>query len=239
MSYRSRYEAWLEDAELEEELRQELLAIAGDEEAIRERFGQNLVFGTGGMRGLMGAGTNRMNRHTIDMATAGLACYLLDKHQRTAQEKGVVIAYDSRHHSRDFAVEAALVLAAYGIRVYIFERLTPTPVLSFAVPYLGCVGGIVVTASHNTREYNGYKVYDQYGCQLVPDDAQRLLSFVERFEELENIPIIMNREIVENDGLLKWLDGAVQNAFLEAIAEMCIRDRPSALSLEVTLLSIM
>lgn len=222
MTYRKRYEAWLADAELDEELRLELEAIAEDDEAIKERFYQNLSFGTGGMRGIMGAGINRMNRYTVQKATAGFACYLLDKHQRTAQESGVVIAYDSRYNSRKFAEEAALVIAAYGIKVYIFDRLTPTPVLSFAVPYLNAIGGIVITASHNTKEYNGYKVYDQYGCQLVPDDAETLLNFVARFEDNDSIPIIMSREIVENDGLLKWLDDKVLRAFENAVAEQAL-----------------
>ena len=122
MSYQTIYEAWLADPELEEELRAELLAIAEDEEAIKERFYRDLEFGTGGMRGVMGAGSNRMNRYTIQKATAGFAAYLLSKHHRTAMERGVVIAYDSRRHSREFALEAALVLAAYGIRVQIFEN---------------------------------------------------------------------------------------------------------------------
>ena len=217
MSYQKTYEAWLADPDLEEELRTELEAIAGDEEAIRERFYKELEFGTGGMRGVMGAGLNRMNRYTIQKATAGFAAYLLNKYHRTAMERGVVIAYDSRKHSRDFALEAALVLTAYGIRVQIFEKLTPTPVLSFAVRHLKAVGGIVITASHNTQEYNGYKVYDEYGCQLVPDAAEALLREIERFQKPEDIPIIMSQELVEDDGLLRWLDDQVLEAFLEAV----------------------
>ena len=217
MSYQTIYEAWLADPELEEELRAELLAIAEDEEAIKERFYRDLEFGTGGMRGVMGAGSNRMNRYTIQKATAGFAAYLLSKHHRTAMERGVVIAYDSRRHSREFALEAALVLAAYGIRVQIFEKLMPTPVLSFAVRHLHAAGGIVITASHNTHEYNGYKVYDENGCQLVPEEAEVLLKEIERFQGPEDIPILLSQEMVEDDGLLRWLGGEVLDAFLEAV----------------------
>lgn len=228
MSYRTKYEAWLADPELEEELRTELLNIAGDEAAIQERFYRDLEFGTGGMRGLMGAGCNRMNRYTIQKATAGFASYLLSKHHRTAMEKGVVIAYDSRQHSREFALEAALVLTAYGIHVQIFEKLTPTPVLSFAVRHLQAVGGIVITASHNTHQYNGYKVYDENGCQLVPEAAEALLQEIERFQNPEDIPIIMNQETVEDDGLLRWLDDTVLDAFEEAVLSQSLYEDAEA-----------
>ena len=217
MSYRTKYEAWLADPELEEDLRAELLSIAADEEAIKERFYRDLEFGTGGMRGIMGAGSNRMNRYTIQKVTAGFAAYLLSKHHRKAMEQGVVIAYDSRLHSREFALEAALVLAAYGIHVHMFEKLTPTPMLSFAVRELAAVGGIVITASHNTHQYNGYKVYDENGCQLVPSEAEALLREVERFQNPEDIPIMMSREVVEDDGLLKWLGEDWLERFNQAV----------------------
>lgn len=234
MSYQKKYESWLADPELSEELREELLAIAGDDEAIRERFYQDLAFGTGGIRGIMGAGSNRMNRYTIEKATAGFAAYLLSKHKRQAMERGVVIAYDSRLNSREFAIDAALVLAAYGIHVSIFEKLTPTPVLSFAVRHLQAVGGIVITASHNTKEYNGYKVYDEYGCQLIPEEAEGLWQEMKRFQNPEDIPIIMSQELVENDGLLKWLDKSVLEAFEKAVlAQSLYADKEAKAALSI------
>ncbi len=176
MTYREKYEEWLRQAD--PETAEELRALT-DEKEIEDRFYKDLEFGTAGMRGIMGAGSNRMNSRTVGRATQGLADYLKNKYPGET-ERGVVIAYDSRNHSREFALEAAHVLCAAGIPVRVFLELEPIPVLSFAVRKFHALGGIVITASHNPKEYNGYKVYDENGCQLVPRDADELTEFVNR-----------------------------------------------------------
>lgn len=176
MTYREKYEEWLRQAD--PETAEELRALT-DEKEIEDRFYKDLEFGTAGLRGIMGAGSNRMNSRTVGRATQGLADYLKNKYPGET-ERGVVIAYDSRNHSREFALEAAHVLCAAGIPVRVFLELEPIPVLSFAVRKFHALGGIVITASHNPKEYNGYKVYDENGCQLVPRDADELTEFVNR-----------------------------------------------------------
>lgn len=176
MTYREKYEEWLRQAD--PETAEELRALT-DEKEIEDRFYKDLEFGTAGLRGIMGAGSNRMNSRTVGRATQGLADYLKNKYPGET-ERGVVIAYDSRNHSREFALEAAHVLRAAGIPVRVFLELEPIPVLSFAVRKFHALGGIVITASHNPKEYNGYKVYDENGCQLVPRDADELTEFVNR-----------------------------------------------------------
>ena len=191
MEYRIRYQQWKDYGDLEPELRSELEHIANDEKELYERFYQDLTFGTGGLRGIMGVGTNRMNVYTVQRATAGLALYLLENYGKDAMQRGVVIAYDSRENSKRFAVEAALTLNSFGIRAYVFDRLTPTPELSFAVNYRNAVAGIVVTASHNPKEYNGYKVYNEYGCQIVSDAAEAIWEKISIYQELDQLPAIM------------------------------------------------
>ena len=165
MGYRETYESWLNNPYFDEATRAELQAIAGNEKEIEERLYMDLEFGTAGLRGVIGAGTNRMNIYTVRKATQGLANYIC---KVGAQAKGVAIAYDSRHMSPEFANEAALCLAANGIKAYVFESLRPTPELSYAVRKLGCTAGINITASHNPPEYNGYKVYWEDGAQITP-----------------------------------------------------------------------
>ena len=181
MSYKEIYEQWCNDTYFDEDTRKELLALQGDEAEIEDRFYKNLEFGTGGLRGVIGAGTNRMNIYTVRQATQGLANYIV---AQKGQDKGVAIAYDSRIMSPEFADEAALCLNANGIKTYRFETLRPTPELSFALRELGCIAGIVVTASHNPREYNGYKVYWEDGAQVTPphdtnimDEVAKVTSF--------------------------------------------------------------
>ena len=156
MGYKETYEAWLEGAYFDEATKAELQAIKDNDKEIEDRFYKDLEFGTAGLRGVIGAGTNRMNIYTVRKATQGLANYIL---KVNAQDKGVAIAFDSRHMSPEFADESALCLAANGIKAYVFESLRPTPELSYAVRKLGCTAGINITASHNPPEYNGYKVY--------------------------------------------------------------------------------
>ena len=175
MDYRQEYETWCTDPYFDDATRAELEALRGDEAEIEDRFYRKLAFGTGGLRGVIGAGTNRMNIYTVRQATQGLANYILSQH---GEEKGVAIAHDSRIMSPEFAREAALCLNANGIRTYLFESLRPTPELSFAVRELGCIAGIVITASHNPREYNGYKVYWEDGAQITPPHDKNILAEV-------------------------------------------------------------
>ena len=175
MEYKARYEEWLENPYFDEDTKKELLGIKDDENEIKERFYTDLEFGTAGLRGIIGAGTNRMNIYTVRKATQGLANYILKSGNK---DKGVVIAYDSRRMSPEFATEAALCLAANGIKASVFETLRPTPELSYAVRKLGCVAGINITASHNPPEYNGYKVYWEDGAQITPPHDKGIMDEV-------------------------------------------------------------
>ena len=165
MNYKEKYEFWCSDKYFDKEIHEELISIRKDEAEIEDRFYKDLDFGTGGLRGVIGAGTNRMNIYTVRKATQGLANYIL---MQGTQDKGVAIAYDSRLMSKEFADEAALCLNANGIKSFVFSTLHPTPMLSFAVRYLHATAGIVITASHNPPEYNGYKVYWEDGAQITP-----------------------------------------------------------------------
>lgn len=209
MDYRTKYQNWLK---FDKETNAELLSIT-DEKEIEDRFSLELTFGTGGLRGIMGAGTNRINSYTIKKATYGVANYLNREHQ---EEIHVAIAYDSRHHSQKFAQDATSVLCACGIETYLFESPMPTPVLSFAVRHLKCDLGIVITASHNPSEYNGYKVYDRHGCQLVPIDADEVIHFIHRVKGYLDIPS-MAIDQAKKTGLLHYMGKDVLDAFLEAV----------------------
>ena len=177
--YMKIYQEWLSNPYFDEDTKAELRAIEGDENEIKERFYMDLEFGTAGLRGVIGAGINRMNIYVVRRATQGLANYII---KQGGADKGVAIAYDSRHMSPEFAMEAAMTLAANGIKAYKFESLRPTPELSFAVRELGCIAGINITASHNPPEYNGYKVYWEDGAQVVNqkaiDEMQDQISIV-------------------------------------------------------------
>lgn len=181
---RKRYEQWLNDPYFDEDTKKELQDISGDEDEINDRFYRDLEFGTGGLRGILGAGTNRMNIYTVRKATQGLADYIISQN---GQDKGVAIAYDSRIMSPEFAQEAALCLNANGIRSYIFPSLRPTPVLSFTVRQLHCIAGIVITASHNPREYNGYKVYWEDGAQITPPHDKNIMACVAQVSEYSSV----------------------------------------------------
>ncbi|MGN0838511.1 MAG: phospho-sugar mutase [Pyramidobacter sp.] len=214
MNYRERYAQWLKAPWIDEKTRAELAALT-DEKDIEDRFYKDLEFGTAGMRGIMGAGTNRMNRCTVRKATFGLANYLKNEFP-AVYKNGVVIAYDSRNHSDEFASEAAMVLCACGVPVKIFKQLEPVPVLSFAVRFLGAAGGVVITASHNPPEYNGYKVYDAEGCQLVPTLADKLTAYVESVSDLSSIPLTGGSE------RLTWIGQEVVEKFLDAVQQSSI-----------------
>jgi phosphoglucomutase len=211
---RDQYEQWLADPNIDAETKQELRAIANQPLEIEDRFYKDVEFGTGGMRGVIGAGTNRMNRYTIGMATQGLAQYLLT--DTTRSQHSVAIAYDSRNQSPEFALEIALVLAGNGIASHVFKELRPTPELSFAVRSLKASAGIVVTASHNPPEYNGYKVYGSDGGQLVPDQAEKLIAKIASLESFAAIRRISQTD-AEAKGLLNWIGQQVDTDFIHAV----------------------
>ncbi|HBK27121.1 MAG TPA: phosphoglucomutase [Dialister sp.] len=225
MNYKDRYKDWMSWAD--DATKAELAGIS-DEKELEDRFYQDLEFGTAGLRGIMGAGSNRMNRYTVAKASKGLADYL----KATAGERisqGVVIAYDSRNHSQEFAKVAANVLTSAGIPVKLFKELEPIPVLSFAVKHFHAAGGVVVTASHNPPEYNGYKVYGPNGAQLVPKDADVLTSYVEAITDLAAI------DTNGNDALLTSLDQDVVDLFVDTIFQQSYyHGNPPALSVVYT-----
>lgn len=211
MEWKSTYKKWASDPNLDEELRSSLEAIKQDEAKLEEAFYKNLEFGTGGMRGEIGVGTNRMNVYTVRKATKGLANYIKSFGEEAAK-RGVVIAYDSRHKSPEFSLEAAKVLATEGIKAYLFDELRPTPQLSFAVRELHAYAGIVVTASHNPPEYNGYKVYGPDGAQLPPLAADQLIDYV---EEIENELAIQVRDadVLKQQGLIEIIGEKLDQAY--------------------------
>lgn len=193
------FRQWKNDSFFDLKTKQELSALdpVTDAKEIEDRFYRDLEFGTGGLRGIMGAGTNRMNIYTVGRATTGLARYLLDSYGDDAKKRGVVIGFDTRNNSREFARITALVLAAHGIRVYLNLFPRPVPQLSFSVPYLNSVAGVMITASHNPKEYNGYKVYDEYGCQLVPKQAEHVIQYVNAVEDYRSINFSGDWSLVE------------------------------------------
>lgn len=225
MDYLEKYHDWLNWAD--ESTKKELSAISDDKE-IEDRFYKDLEFGTAGLRGIMGAGTNRMNRYTVAKASRGFADYLKALYPAELK-RGVVIAYDSRLHSSEFAREAANVLTASGIPVKLFNELEPIPVLSFSIKHFHALGGIVITASHNPAEYNGYKVYGEDGGQLVPDKANVLTDYVERITDLPSI------DDSGNDKLLTLLGHLTVQNFIDTIfKESYYKGNPPALSIVYT-----
>lgn len=218
VNYREEYEKWCKDPCFDQETKAELAGIAGDEEEIRDRFYRRLEFGTGGLRGVIGAGTNRMNIYTVRQATQGLANYMISMGGR---EKGVAIAFDSRRMSPRFASEAALCLNANGIHTYLFKSLRPTPELSFAVRKLGCMAGIVITASHNPREYNGYKVYWEDGAQITPPHDKNILAEVAKVQEFSMAKTMDLSEAVSS-GLHHVIGEEIDDAYMEALKEQSI-----------------
>ena len=228
MDYKSKYQEWLG---FDEETKAELLAIE-DEKEIEDRFYKDLEFGTGGLRGVMGAGANRMNKYTVSKATKGLADYLISEYKENIS---VAIAYDSRNNSAQFAAYAAEVLCANGIKVFLYNTLMPTPVLSFTVKHLGCTAGIVLTASHNPKEYNGYKIYDENGCQLVPRYANKVIDFVNAVTDIKNVEHMPLDEAAEK-GLYVSIGMEVLDAFLEAVKKQSLYEEKSDIKIVYTAL---
>ena len=218
MDYKEVYEQWLSNPYFDEATKEELKNIAEDDNEIKERFYMDLEFGTAGLRGIIGAGTNRMNIYVVRRATQGLANYIAKVDKKS---QGVAIAYDSRHMSPEFAEEAALCLAANGIKAYIFESLRPTPELSFAVRHLGCVAGINVTASHNPPEYNGYKVYWEDGAQITPPHDSGIMGEVKAISDWNTVKT-MDKEEAVKAGLFEVIGQAVDDAYMAELKKQII-----------------
>ena len=218
MDYKEIYNQWLENPYFDEATKEELKSIKDDENEIKERFYMDLEFGTAGLRGIIGAGTNRMNIYVVRRATQGLANYIAKVDKKS---QGVAIAYDSRHMSPEFAQEAALCLAANGIKAYIFETLRPTPELSFAVRHLGCVAGINVTASHNPPEYNGYKVYWEDGAQITPPHDSGIMGEVKAISDWNTVKT-MDKEDAVKAGLFEVIGQAVDDAYMAELKKQII-----------------
>ncbi len=216
--YIKEYKRWCESAEFDEETKKELIAIKGDEKEIEDRFYKELEFGTAGLRGVIGAGTNRMNKYTVGKATQGLANYIIEQ---GTQDKGVAISYDSRKMSKEFSVQTALILNANGIKTYLFENLRPVPELSFAVRELGCTAGVMITASHNPPKYNGYKVYWDDGAQIVnPRDVDIIgkVKAVTNFSEIKT----MDRKEAEEKDLFHLIGTKMDDKYLAKLESLVL-----------------
>ena len=217
--WKDKYEKWINYPKLDSFVKKDLEDKKENE--LEDMFYTNLSFGTGGMRGILGAGTNRLNIYTIRRANAGLAKYLLKTYKPEELSRGVVIAHDNRRMSREFAKESAMVLGAFGINSYLFEGLRPTPELSFAVRETNALAGIVVTASHNPPNYNGYKIYDEYGCQYTPRYANEIVGYVNEIDDLFSIKTIPYEELL-NKKMLAILGEPMDKAYLDAVKTVAI-----------------
>lgn len=217
MNYRDKYNLWVNSPEIDEVTKAELKNII-DETELEDRFYKDLEFGTGGLRGIIGAGSNRLNIYTVGKATQGFANYLNNKYTSPK----VAIAYDSRHMSKEFSEYAARVLAGNGIKVYLYDRLTPTPMLSYAVRELNCQGGIVLTASHNPKEYNGYKVYGDDGCQVTDASANEIITFVNNIDSFAQVTVMDIKEAVEKR-LVNYIGEEIYTSYIERVKELTIR----------------
>ena len=219
--YREMYEKWLNDPAIAEEDKKELREIANNEKEIEDRFYKDIEFGTAGLRGIIGIGTNRMNYYTVRKATQGLANYIIEK---GGQNRGVAIAYDSRNMSKEFSNEAALCLNANGIKTYLFDSLRPTPELSYAVRQLECIAGIVVTASHNPAEYNGYKVYWEDGAQIVEPTDKEIINRVNAVTDLSSIKTMEKSEAIEK-GLYTIIGEEIDKKYIEELKKLVVNKK--------------
>ena len=215
--YKKKYEEWLNNPCFDEETKKELESIKDNEKEIEDRFYKELEFGTAGLRGVIGAGSNRMNKYTVGRATQGLANFIL---KEGTQEKGVAISYDSRHMSKEFSEEAALCLNANGIKTYIFDELRPVPELSFTVRQLKCTAGIMITASHNPPEYNGYKVYWDDGAQIIPPKDKQIIDEVNKteFSQIKK----MNKEDAIKAGLYIEIGKEIDDKFVNTLKSLVL-----------------
>lgn len=222
MNYIDVYHKWLESPYVDEQTKEELRAIASDDNEIKERFYKDLEFGTAGLRSTIAAGSNRMNIYTVRKATQGL-CEEIKKLGQAAMDAGVVIAYDCRHKSDVFAMESAKVIAANGIKAYVFDELRPTPELSFAVRYLKTTRGIVITASHNPKEYNGYKAYGDDGCQLPPESSDYVTAIIDKLDIFEDVKV-MDEQAAKDAGLITIIGKEIDDAYLAKVYEQSINE---------------
>ena len=213
MNYLEEYKKWCESPEFDEETKKELIAIKDDEKEIEDRFYKELEFGTAGLRGVIGAGTNRMNKYTVGKATQGLANYILEQ---GTQDKGVAISYDSRRMSKEFSLLTALILNANGIKTYLFENLRPVPELSFTVRKLKCTAGVMITASHNPPKYNGYKVYWDDGAQIVEPRDKEIIAKVRAVESFSEIKEISKEEAIEK-GLFNVIGTEMDDEYISVL----------------------
>ena len=220
--WKTEYEKWKNFPTLDTELSEQLETM--DEKTKEDAFYKELEFGTAGMRGILGPGTNRMNTYTVRKANDGFARYI-GSHGQSAKDRGIVIAYDCRHKSPEFAMESAKVMASYGIKAYVFESLRPTPELSYAVRELNAFAGIVITASHNPKEYNGYKIYDQTGCQCVPEEAATVVALVNEVEN-ELLLEVENEKVYIEQGLIEIIGAEIDNKYNKAVCNISINDVP-------------
>ena len=218
MNYLEKYNEWLNDPAISEEDKEDLRNIKNNEKEIEDRFYKDLEFGTAGLRGVIGIGTNRMNKYTVTKATQGLANYIVKKN---GQERGVAIAYDSRRMSQEFSEETALCLNANGIKTYRFDSLRPTPELSFAVRQLGCIAGIVITASHNPPEYNGYKVYWEDGAQIVEPTDKEIINEVNAITDLSTIKT-MSKKKAEEKGLYNTIGKEIDDKYIDTLKKLVV-----------------
>ncbi|MGJ9458255.1 phospho-sugar mutase [Oceanobacillus sp. CF4.6] len=217
-NWENTYKKWSSFKHLDESLKIELHNKKDNKAALEDAFYKELAFGTGGIRGLLGAGINRMNIYTVRKAVNGLANYLL-ANRVNVKDRGVVIAYDSRYMSPEFAIESAKVLGSYGIKTHLFESLRPTPLLSFAVRYLSTAAGIMITASHNPPEYNGFKVYNENGGQITPEEADKIIDTIKQTEDELTVPYLEKADL-EEKGLLSWLGIELDNAYLSRLEQI-------------------
>ena len=222
MDYMKKYQEWLDSDFIDAETKEELKSLESNEEEIQDRFYQDLKFGTAGLRGKIGAGTNRMNKYTVALATQGLAQTIID-HGKEAMEKGVAISYDVRHKSDEFAKITAEVLAANGIKVYTYDQITPTPVLSYTIRHLGTISGVMITASHNPREYNGYKAYWDEGAQILDDIASEILENISKVGDVSKVKSMEFDKAVE-EGLITILDYSIVDKYMQDVLDLTIED---------------
>ena len=217
MKFLQKYKEWINSKTISEEIKSELTSLK-DEKEIEDRFYKDLDFGTAGLRGIIGAGTNRMNTYTVSKATQGYAMYL----NNNFENPSVAIAYDSRNMSEEFAKATALTFAANGVKVYLFESLRPTPMLSFTVRELNCSGGVVITASHNPKQYNGYKVYGQDGGQITDEGVHEILSYINNIDIFEDVKTISEEEAMEK-GLLQYIGEDIDKVYIEKVKSLILR----------------
>ena len=232
MNYKEEYKKWLEGSFIDEETKNELEGIKDNSKEIEDRFYKSLEFGTAGLRGIMGAGTNRMNKYTVSKATQGLASFII---KEQGQSKGVAIAYDSRNNSKEFGETTALCLNANGIKTYLFESLRPVPELSFAVRELGCIAGIMITASHNPPKYNGYKVYWDDGAQITAPKDKQIIEEVNNVTDYEDIKT-MSKEEAEKAGLYNIVGKEIDDQYIATLKKLSIN--PEIIKQEASKLKI-